>query len=255
MKKFLIILSILLVAITVISCSGKDEKEVDKIPPYPPVMIPYLGAMGDPPTDFYGQLTHITDENSGIDTVAEGDWIRIAWKPLIDEDVALVRIFRFNELEPEPVQIDSIAPTRTTYVDKDNDLLERVWYSYFIEAIDFAGNTALSDTVSFGLLNKPTLTFPPNGAPFNAVTDTLKWDYAGFASSYRVYVMDPEHKRIYHQDLFTALEDKLYLKLPNNLLTPYRGQHLYWRVDAYDWDEQQQQSYKAKSMERVIYVP
>ena len=220
MKKTLITLSILLVALILISCSGKDEREKDKIPPYPPVMIPYLGSMGDPPTNFYGQATQITDENSGIDAVAEGDWIRVAWKPLIDEDVALVRIFRFDELNTEPVQIDSIAPSKTTYVDKDHNLLERVWYSYFIEAIDFAGNTALSDTVSFGLLNKPTLTHPPNGAHFNAVTDTLKWEYAGFASQYRVYVLDPEHRHIFHHDFFTALEDNLSLRLPNNLLTP-----------------------------------
>ncbi|HAN41066.1 MAG TPA: hypothetical protein GX398_02890 [Candidatus Cloacimonetes bacterium] len=259
MKKFLIILGILIVAITVISCSGKDEKEVDKIPPYPPTMIPYLGAMGDPPTNYYGQPTPITDENSGIDTVAEGDWIRIAWKPLIDEDVAMLRIFRFNELDTEPVQIDSIAPPRqtTSYVDKDNDLLERVWYSYFIEAIDFAGNTSVSDTVSFGLLNKPTLTYPPNGAPFDATRDSLKWEFAGFASRYRVYVMDPEHKLIWKpiEDLHTALENDLYVRVPVNALTPYRGQYLYWRVDAYDWDEGQQQDFKSKSMERVFYVP
>ncbi|MGI6199054.1 MAG: hypothetical protein ACOYIS_08035 [Candidatus Cloacimonadaceae bacterium] len=257
MKKSLTLLSILLVAVFMISCSGEDEKDVDKTPPYPPTMIPYLGAMGDPPTDFYGQLTQLTDENNGIDTVAEGDWIRIAWKPLIDDDVSLIRIFRFDELNTEPTQIDSIAPKQTTYVDKSSDLIERVWYSYFIEAVDFAGNAALSDTVSFGLLSKPTLTFPPNGAPFNATTDSLKWDNNGFASSFRPYILDSEHKLIWKpiDDIQTGIEDELYVRVPVNVLTPYRGQTLYWRVDAYDWDEEQQQSFKAKSVERVFYVP
>ena len=256
MKKFLTLLSILLVAIFMISCSGEDEKDVDKTPPYPPTMIPYLGAMGDPPTDYYGPLTEITDENSGIDAVAEAQWIRIAWEPLIDEDVGLVRIFRFDEFNTEPAQIDSIAPKRTTYTDK-SELTDRVWYSYFIELVDFAGNTALSDTVSFGLLPKPMLTFPPSGAPFNATTDSLKWIDPGFASSFRPYVLDSEHKLIWTppNPIQTGTEDQLYVKVPVNVLTRYRGQYVYWRVDAYDWDEEQQQNFKAKSEEQFFYVP
>lgn len=255
MKRFLTIISILLVALIMMSCSGEDKKYVDKTPPFPPTMIPYLGAMGDAPTDFYGQTTPITDENSGIDAVSEGDWIRIAWKPLIDEDVGLVRIFRFNELETEPTKIDSIAPRQTTYLDNAQSLFERVWYSYFIEAVDFAGNVARSDTVSFGLLNKATLTSPANGATFNAATDSLKWENNGFASNYRVYVLNPDHERIWHHDFYTALEDQLYARVPINLLAPYRGQALYWRVDSYDWDEERQQNLKAKSVERFFWVP
>lgn len=256
MKKSLILLGILLVAFFMISCSGEDEKEVDKTPPHPPTMIPYLGAMGDPPTDYYGAPVPITDENSGIDAVAEAQWIRIAWKPLIDEDVGLVRIFRFDDHNTEPAQIDSIAPRRTTYVDK-SDLTEGVWYSYFIELVDFAGNTALSDTVGFGLLPKPTLTYPPNGAPFHATTDSLKWVINGFASSFRPYVMDMDHNLVWTpvNPIQTGLENQLYVKVPVNVLTPYRGQNLYWRVDAYDPDEEQQQSWKSKSEEQHFYVP
>lgn len=255
MKHSLVILSFILLTALLVSCSGEDKHNVDKTPPYPPTMVPYLGSIGDPPTNFYGQTTPITDENSGIDAVSEGDWIRIAWKPLIDDDINLVRIFRFNDFEPEPVKIDSIAPRQTFYLDSAQSLPERVWYSYFIEVLDFAGNSALSDTVSFGLLPKPNLTFPPNGAPFNALTDSLKWENNGFASQYRVYLFNPDHEYLWHHDLFTALEDILYARVPINQVAPYSGQALYWRVDSYDWDEERQQNLKAKSNERIFYVP
>lgn len=245
---------LLLVFALLISCSGTDKPDVDTTPPYPPTMIPHLGDVGDPPTNYYGQPTVLTDENNGIDAVPDGNWIRIAWRPFIDQDLNLIRIWRFDDANPTPVQIDSIAPNRDQYLDSRQQLPERVWYSYFIDIVDFAGNTARSDTVSYALLAKPILVDPPNGATISAMGARVYWNSSGFASIYRLVLFDSNHDYIWHQDLPTAMEEELFIDIPVNLLTQYSGQGIYWRIDSFDWDENRQQFMGAESLERIFYV-
>ena len=254
MLKALKSMAILVLTVLLISCSGTDKPEEDTTPPFPPTMIPHLGDVGDPPTNYYGQSAIITDDNNGIDSVADGNWIRIAWRPFIDEDLNLVRIWRFDEFNTTPVQIDSIAPTNDYYLDSRDQLPERIWYSYFIDIVDFAGNTARSDTVSYALLAKPVLLDPPNGATISPVGARVYWNSSGFASIYRLVLFDSNHNYLWHQDLPTAMEEQLFMDIPVNLLSGHSGEGIYWRIDSFDWDEERQQYLGAESLERIFYI-
>jgi len=254
MLKALKSMAILVLTVLLISCSGTDKPEEDTTPPFPPTMIPHLGDVGDPPTNYYGQSAIITDDNNGIDAVADGNWIRIAWRPFIDEDLNLVRIWRFDEFNTTPVQIDSIAPTNDYYLDSRDQLPERIWYSYFIDIVDFAGNTARSDTVSYALLAKPVLLDPPNGATISPVGARVYWNSSGFASIYRLVLFDSNHNYLWHQDLPTAMEEQLFMDIPVNLLSGHSGEGIYWRIDSFDWDEERQQYLGAESLERIFYI-
>lgn len=254
MHKILATLALLSLVLFIFSCSGTDKPEEDTTPPFPPTMIPHLGDTGDPPTNYYGQQTILTDDNNGIDTVPDGNWVRISWKPFLDQDLNLVRIWRFDEFNTTPVQIDSIAPNQSYYLDSKQQLPERIWYSYFIDIVDFAGNSARSDTVSYALLAKPVLLDPPNGATISPIGARVYWNSSGFASSYRLVLFDSNHNYVWHQDLFTALEDELFIDIPVNLLMQYSGQGMYWRIDSFDWDEERQQYMGAESLERIFYV-
>ena len=247
-------IAMLMLTLMLISCSGTDKPEEDTTPPFPPTMVPHLGDVGDPPTTYYGQSAIITDENNGIDAVADGNWIRIAWKPFIDEDLNLVRIWRFDEFNTTPVQIDSIAPNNDYYLDSREQMPERIWYSYFIDIVDFAGNTARSDTVSYALLAKPVLLDPPNGATISPVGARVYWNSSGFASIYRLVLFDSNHNYLWHQDLPTAMEEQLFMDIPVNLLSGHSGEGIYWRIDSFDWDEERQQYLGAESLERIFYI-
>lgn len=250
MRKSLIFISLLGLAL-LFSCSGTDKHDVDTTPPYPPTMIPHLGDPGDAPTTYYGQPTVLTDENNGIDTVPEGDWIRISWKPFLDEDLNLIRVWRFDELNQTPVKLDSLPPNKKEYLDSSL-LTERLWYSYFIDIVDFAGNYSTSDTVSYAILPKPMLLDPPNNGTVSRTQAVARWSNSGFATSFRFMLFDSNHNYKWHQDYFTALEDQLFVTIPVTEIQS--GQSYYWRVDAFDWDEERQQYLGAESMERVFHV-
>ncbi|MDZ4183028.1 MAG: hypothetical protein U1B83_09140, partial [Candidatus Cloacimonadaceae bacterium] len=86
--KYALYLVLLLTMIGLLSCAGEDDPDKDKIPPYPPTLIPHLGDTGDPPVFYEGQWIVLNDENNGIDTVPDGNWIRIPWIPFIDTDLS-----------------------------------------------------------------------------------------------------------------------------------------------------------------------
>ncbi|NLO11464.1 MAG: hypothetical protein GX122_03475 [Candidatus Cloacimonetes bacterium] len=254
MQRAFLLASLLLLLLIIFSCAGEDKLEEDTTPPFPPTMIPHLGDVGDEPTDYYGQSTQITDDNNGIDTIPEGDWIRIMWKPFVDDDVAIVRVWRFDDIEPEPVLIDSILPVTRVHLDTSNNLSERNWYSYFIEVADAAGNSAGSDTVSFALLPKPVLLSPASYETIPIVGARAYWTDYGFATKYRFLLFDSMHNYVWHHDLLVAMEDDLFVDIPTNLFSDHSGESMYWRVDAFDWDEERQAYMGGKSNERILIV-
>ncbi|MDP2172782.1 MAG: hypothetical protein Q8M98_04980 [Candidatus Cloacimonadaceae bacterium] len=249
--KYALYLVMIMLLIGLLSCSGEDNPDKDKIPPFPPTLIPHLGDTGDPPV----QGIVFNDENNGIDTVPDGNWIRVLWKPFIDTDLSHVKIFRYNQFNTTPVLIDSIPSYNNFYVDSRTQLNERVRYSYFIDLVDVSGNVARSDTVSYALLGKSILLTPGNNATISPVGATFMWNRSGFASSFRLLILNENDGYVYHQDLVVSTEeDPLFLTFPTNLAQEYSGQSLRWRIDSFDWDEEMQMFMGSESIERIVHI-
>jgi len=239
-------------------CSGEDSPHVDTTPPTRPVMIPHLGVPGDPDIFMNDAWVEITDDNNGIDTVPNGDHMRIMWEPFIDTDLSHLKVFRFSDINPEPIEIDQIQANQYSYLDQ-GPLVERVWYSYFIELFDASGNSTVSDTVSYALLAKPHLIEPQNGAVVDITNLEFQWnradDRTGF---YRVLVWNQHRRLIWHQDLYLGLEDDpLTMSFPiivDEENPIYPGDTLRWRVNYFDYDDLHQMNMGSKSEERIFIV-
>lgn len=245
----LLLISMLLLGL--LGCSGEDNPDQDKIPPVAPVLVPHLGDVGDNFTGGYA----LTEENNGIDAVPDGNWMRILWEPFVDTDLSHVKIYRFDELDTEPVLIDSIMANRYSYLDSKQQLQERVIYSYFIDLVDTSGNSARSDTVSYGLLAKSLLISPENNATVVPGQITFSFNRSGYVSKCRVVVMDEDYEYVWHQELsISTEEDPLYIVFPVNLANQYRGRSLRWRVDTFDWSEELQGYLGSESSERVMHI-
>lgn len=242
-----LIIVVLISTILLFACSGKDKISVDKDPPYPPELIPHLGDLGDPNTNF-------DDENNGIDAYPDDDWIRISWNHFLDSDLDYVRIFRFDEFNPEPVMVDSISSNNDYYLDSKNRLSTYIRYSYFIEVVDNAGNTALSDTVSYKLLSKVNLTEPGVGNYVAPDSVKFKWTASGFASQYRLLVFDENHDFLWQKNMPVATEGDFFEAIWANDQTPqYTGQ-IFWRVDAFNYDNELDMNIGSESNEWIAHL-
>jgi hypothetical protein len=237
------------------ACSGKDRITVDTIPPTTPIMIPHIGDLGDNAVLYNDQYVIPNEDNNGIDAVPDGDWFRISWEHLLDTDLDYIKIFRFDEFNPVPVVIDSISYNNDFYLDSSPSLSTNRRYSYFIEVVDDSGNSAVSDTVAYKLLSKQQLSYPSNGAYNDSLNLSLCWQKSGFVSKFRVLVFDSDHEYMWHRDIDVAFEGDFFkVSLPNNLLSGYDSDQIYWRVDAFDWDFELGAMAGSESLERVIYV-
>jgi hypothetical protein len=253
--KHLDILALLLAILLLISCAGTEENEKDKIPPYPPSLVPHLGDTGDPPAQYNGHTVILNEDNNGIDTVPDGDWIRLLWDPFIDTDLSHIKIYRYDQFNTNPVMIDSISANATQYLDSQTQLTPGVWYSYYIDLVDFSGNYATSDTVSYSILSKCVLLSPDNNALISPISATFQWNRSGFASTYRLLLFDEDYNYVWHQDLVVANEeDPLSITIPVNLASQYSGQSLRWRVDSLEWNEDMQMYQGSESLERIVWV-
>ncbi|MCB5261470.1 MAG: hypothetical protein LHW64_02875 [Candidatus Cloacimonetes bacterium] len=255
--KYLGYIVLLLVLLT--GCAGEDDAGKDTTPPTQPVLIPHLGDSGDEPIYIEDALVEITDENNGIDTVSEGQMIRIAWEPLIDTDLSHMKIYRFSDIALEPVEIDEIQANRISYLDQ-GPLVERIWYSYFVELFDASGNSAVSDTVTYAILTKPYLMSPANGSVQDISELEFIWNRAdGSSGFYRILVWNEDRELIWHTDYNLGIEDGETLSLPFPIISSEEdpimpGDVLRWRIDYFDWDEQHQMYMGSESQERVFIV-
>ncbi len=251
----LILLGMLALILILSACAGKDPDEEDKVPPIPPVLTPHLGDTGDPPVLYEGQTIILNDDNNGIDTVPDGNWIRVGWNPFKDTDLSHVKIWRYDSFNNEPTLIDSIAATADYYLDTDNQLTERVWYSYFVDLVDLAGNVSRSDTTSYALLSKSLLLSPANGVTISPLDAKFSWNRSGTAGKFRLLLMDENYDYVWHGDLDVSMEvDPLSISMPTNIASEYSGQSLRWRVDSFDWDAGMQGFIGSESFERIVHI-
>jgi len=247
-----LLLAILVFSLGLFSCAGSDDENVDTVPPINPVLVPHLGDTGDPPVPWGDQDNLVlTEENNGIDAVPDGDWIRLLWEPFKDNDLSHVKIWRYDDFTPEPVLIDSISSSEDYYLDVSDDLTERIWYSYFIDLVDLAGNSSRSDTTNYALLSKCMPASPANNATISHIGATFEWESSGTASFYRLMIFDENSEYFYHQDLYVAMEPELAITIPVNL--GLSGRTMRWRVDAFDWNQEQQIYMGSESNESIVH--
>jgi hypothetical protein len=253
-RKLLIVMAIFAM-IVLTACAGTEENEDDTIPPITPVLTPHLGDTGDPPVAYEGQPVILSEDNNGIDAVPDGDWIKMVWDPFKDTDLSHVKIYRFSNFDPEPVLIDSISSSEDYYLDTGDDITERVFYSYFIDLVDQAGNASRSDTTTYSLLSKAILLTPENNATISPISAEFKWNRSGTAAKYRLVVWDENYQYVWHQDLVTALEeDPLSIIMPNNIAAEYSGRSLRWRVDSFDTEDGIVFNMGSESYERIVHI-
>ena len=250
------IIWILLVALLLFSCSGEDEPAKDNTPPTRPILIPHRGdsQYGAIYTDDNGNNIDLTEENNGIDTVPEGNWIRISWKPFQDNDLSHFKVFRFSGFEPEPIEIANRPANEDHYLDQGPLEVER-WYSYFIELFDISGNSTISDTVFYAILHKTQPMSPADNAYINPDGLRFQWtradDGTGF---YRVLLWNQDNSLIWSEDMYPTAEDDDLLEIQLPILNPpiTIGSTLRWRVDYFDWDADKQMYMGSESIERYF---
>lgn len=240
----------------IISCSGKESFGIDNKPPEPLVLIPHLGDTGDP---FLINGVPVNDTNNGIDTVPDNDWIRIQWQPVYDQDLNYIKIFRFGDYSPTTF-VDSLSRAdvnKNEYLDTRLSQLSPVGqtWSYFVEGYDLSGNYSVSDTVSYGLLQKPILLAPHDFAQVQSNNLSFQWLPTIDSIHYRVLVFDSDNEYIWHYDYYidAESEDTLSIDYWGPDLTAY--EMIVWRVDTFDDVNLQGIAMSgAESYERVVYL-
>jgi len=245
--------ALLLVVLALLFLGCTENTTGNNNPPWKPKLIQHLGNTGDSETATFGfqtpeEWTDVTvflnEETNGIDAVPGNDWIKIQWVPFIDSDLDFMRIYRFpltSSTEAEVVLVDSlrIGPDES-YEDKSLtqqgfNPVNTEWV-YFIEVVGHNGESSVSDSVSYLLLEKPLLTAPVTGTTSSASSE-LKFSWqvlsGGESSQYRLILFDEDHNYVWHYDeTFTYTDPDVYF-----LEAVYNGDLLeqgnyYWRVDA-----------------------
>jgi hypothetical protein len=153
-----------------------------------------------------------------------------------------------------PVLIDTRSvDDNDYYIDNSNDVITHIKYSYTIEVFDKAGNSTLSDTVSYKLLDKPILSEPVNNAVMNPNGIVFKWNASGFVSKYRLLLFNDNHEYLWKYDMDVAFEgDSFEVTGPSNLSQLNPGSSIFWRVDAFEWDSDLGFFIGSESYERKI---
>ncbi|MEN6444950.1 MAG: hypothetical protein ABFC98_02765 [Candidatus Cloacimonas sp.] len=249
----------LLMIILLFSCSGNDSPEKDKIPPAAPNLLEHLGDTGDDPITIDDVEVILNDDNNGIDTVPDGNWIKIPWKRFIDNDLSHLKVYRFTEQNPEPQLIDTVPAAEDYYLDQSY-LVEREWYYYYIELYDASGNFSVSDTVSYAILAKSSLSFPAEGASVSPNNLKLYWTIGDSQTTeFRVLIWDEQTgELVYHINYsYTPnVENPPPPQVPFPIMTPapVNGQVFRWRVDAFDYDAEHNLSMGSESEERTFVI-
>ncbi|MCB5230823.1 MAG: hypothetical protein WCX83_06165 [Candidatus Cloacimonas sp.] len=255
-RTFLFMLVLTALAILLVSCAGKEVIGIDTTPPEKTILVPHKGDTGDL-IRVDGVL--LNDENNGIDAVPDNDWIRLEWKPIFDPDVDYLKLFRFGDYS-ELAQVDSLSRSqwmRNEYIDKKLHLEGAVGqeWSYYVETYDQFGNFAVSDTVSYKLIEKTQLVSPPNNHQASIKEPIVfEWMRTEDALHHRVIVFDSDYHYMWHEDYYIVEDSDYTLEYTGPDLTGY--DMIIWRVDSFgDLEDPLGVSLSgSESRERVIYL-
>ncbi len=237
MKRFFLMIIPLLI---LLGCTGEESLGVDTQAPSKPQLVPHLGDTGDGGNSSISGVNYYnsfdTDfENNGMDAVMEGNWIKIQWFRLEDSDIDYLNIFRFSAQDYcsdtlNFAQIIEIVDydDQIHYIDKTSMINKN--YFYFIEAIDDAGNSTLSDTTGYKLIDKPILLSPSDNSSFQNIYNVVfEWLPSSGAIQYRLLIFNEDRELIWQN---TPLDT-------GNFSVQYGGPPvdldsvLIWRVDAF----------------------
>jgi hypothetical protein len=258
MRKICILAGLLLLVLTY-SCAADDSPEKDKIPPAAPDLLEHLGDTGDDPITIDGIEVILDDDNNGIDAVPDGKWIKVPWKKFVDNDLSHVKVYRYTVQNPEPLLIDTVPASEDYYLDR-SFLIEREWYYYYIELYDASGNFSVSDTVSYALLAKSTLTSPEGGAAVNPNNLRLYWRIGDSQTTeFRILIWDEQTgELVYHTDYSYTPNDENPAppNVPFPVMTPapVNGQVFRWRVDSFYYDSEHEMKMGSESEERTFII-
>ncbi len=238
---------IIIVGLIVGACAGKDPFGDDSNPPLKPNLIEHLGDTGDIVNDDQGFIIdtlnyHATDgrENNGIDAVPappSSEKIKIQWELLLDSDIDYIKIFRIR-LEDiyngnNASLLDSISSPNIVEFTDDFELVSPTnidWF-YYMKVFDTSGNSSISDTVCYRVIESPALNIPLSGITVTNIYDVIfDWGYDETVVSYRILFFDENYNLLWKYDL--ASNEEMPLNYPPDApnLAP---QTIYWRVDAF----------------------
>ena len=265
MRKFILLLPLFIL----LSCTGKESLGVDTKAPKKPELVPHVGDTGDiiqsnlDTLNFYNTID-IDFENNGMDAIMEGDWIKTQWFPLEDSDIDYLKIYRFSNLDyfSDTLNFVQIIDTvnyddQIHYVDQSSMLTDKINF-YFIEAFDNAGNSTLSDTTGYKLIDKPNLISPIDYAEFSDIENvTFEWLQSANAIRYRILIFNENRELIWQN---TPLDNWVF-SVQYDGPPVDAGSTLIWRVDSFGFDEEitiEGNYYViqsgAESIERYLYI-
>lgn len=238
MGKYVVLLMIVC-TLVMLGCSGKEMVTKDKIPPTKPDLVPHLGDPGDSPDSVYynGTWVPLTDDANGVDAVPDVDGIRIIWNHLLDLDLDLIKVWRFNDYS-DPRVIAEIPASQESFTDYKNVTMNGdslyYTYSYFIEVFDRSGNSTKSDTVSYRLLEKQLPHYPANGEVLSSMVGlNFVFDTSGDLSRYRILLFDEFHELLWSTDIQTEHETTYTIPYTGSV---FHDKTMSWRVDAFEYD-------------------
>jgi hypothetical protein len=235
MKTSTIIL-FLIILFAFLCCSYDEPEKPDAIPPSKVHLIKHKSDN----IDSLALYTDI-DLNNGIDAEQSGNpdynWMKIQWGDELkkDPDIHHIDIYRYNNEDTTKVMVDGIIyqPDSTQFVDTFESvetIIQQTWF-YFIIPYDEAGNFTVSDTVSYRLIEKPGLEFPPDGSTFS-VGDSVGFFWSGLDYLYRILFFDESHCLQFAKDLEQITQEGQ-CTLSEIGFSPISGITYIWRIDAF----------------------
>jgi hypothetical protein len=174
----------------------------------------------------------------GIDTVPEGNTIRIEWESSSDENVDVYEIYRNSETEKgkfDKKKFDIIAPVSVpdTFYEDQNLLLNVGYYYYILAVTDYGSRSEPSDTLNYKLIEKPI-----NLRPDGSVSDTkpeFSWTDPNNAHYYVIRIMEND-KMVWLSQLQSDYSERQTIRFNEDHLAAYdslaKGVTYNWRVDV-----------------------
>lgn len=259
---------VLIILLLLFGCTGEESLGVDTQAPNKPELVPHLGDTGDGgdssiPGENYYSIYDLDFENNGMDAVMEGNWIKTQWFRLEDSDIDYLKIFRFSWQDYNADTLNFVQIIETVDYDEQIYYVDRTSmtdknYFYFIEVFDNAGNSTLSDTTGYKLIDKPYLISPADSTSYQDIDYVIfEWQPSANALQYRLLVFNEDRELIWQN---TPL-DIGYFSVQYDGPPVEAGSTLIWRVDSFGWNSEiiiEGNNYTiesgAESIERYLFI-